>query len=202
MKKLQIFFLTIVILFIGGCGNKVAFKQQEPLSNAALVYLYVSPYSELIEGEYTSYYVIRINNKRLDERVYKNEYIALDVKPGRTTFSATRAEIEERSLTLDLKAGHIYYLRVTGDLEDGGFKLEHVSDTVGAKEIQTTGLSGSMVNSPEYSVTELVEDKKHAEKNSVSLSKTDEIQKAYTLKERGIITQEEFEKLKAEILKK
>ncbi len=203
MKKLQIFLLSIVLLFITACGDRVAFKPQEPLSNAALVYVYVSPYSELIEGEYTSYYVIRINNKRLDARVYKNEYIALDVKPGKTTFSATRAEIEEKSLSLDLEAGHIYYLRVTGDLEDGGFKFERVSDKVGAKEIKTTGLSGSMVNSPEYIVTELIEnDKEQEPKDSSRASKTQEIEKAYALKEKGIISQKEFEQLKADILAK
>ncbi len=202
MKKAQLLVLSIVLLFITACGDRVAFKPQEPLSNAALVYVYVSPYSELIEGEYTSYYVIRINNKRLDARLYKNEYIALDVKPGKTTFSATRAEIEEKSLSVNLEAGHIYYLRVTGDLEDGSFKFEHVSNAEGSKEIKTTGLSGSMVNSPEYIVTELVENDKDEKKETSSLSKTQEIEKAYALKEKGIISQKEFEQLKADILAK
>ncbi len=203
MKKAYILLLSIVLLFISACGNKVAFKPQEPLSNAALVYVYISPWSEDIEREYTSFYIIRLNNKRLDARLYKNEYIALDVKPGNTTFSATRAAIEEKSLTLKLEPGHIYYLRVTGDLEDGSFKFEHVSDTVGAKEIKTTGLSGSMVNSPEYIVTELIEnDKEQEQKDSSTLSKTQEIEKAYALKEKGIISQKEFEQLKADILAK
>ena len=202
MKKAQLLVLSIVLLFITACGDRVAFKPQEPLSNAALVYVYVSPYSELIEGEYTSYYVIRINNKRLDARLYKNEYIALDVKPGKTTFSATRAEIEEKSLSVNLEAGHIYYLRVTGDLEDGSFKFEHVSNAEGSKEIKTTGLSGSMVNSPEYIVTELVENDTDEKKETSSLSKTQEIEKAYALKEKGIISQKEFEQLKADILAK
>ncbi len=201
MKSIQIFLLSIVLLFIAACGEKVAFKAQEPLSDAALVYIYVSPYSELIEGGYSSYYVIRINNKRLDERVYTNEYIALDVKPGKTIFSATRAEIEEKKLTLNLEAGHIYYLRVTGDLEDGSFAFERVSENIGAQEIKTTGLSGSMVNSQEYVVTELVENDDDT-KGTPSLSKTQEIEKAYALKEKGIISQKEFEKLKADILAK
>ncbi|NPA59374.1 MAG: hypothetical protein GXO30_02745, partial [Epsilonproteobacteria bacterium] len=41
MKIFKILFLSLVLLLLGGCGNKVAFKPKEPLANSALVYIYV-----------------------------------------------------------------------------------------------------------------------------------------------------------------
>jgi hypothetical protein len=41
-KIVTVIGLLVVSLLFTGCGNKVSFKAQEPLENAALVYVYVT----------------------------------------------------------------------------------------------------------------------------------------------------------------
>ena len=244
MKKIR----SIVVLFVVGmlfvaCGNRVAFKTQEPLENAALVYVYVVDNISTEEGDNNSDYSIRINGKRFLQRVVAGEYLAFNIKPGHITMSATRKQIEEKIIPLDLKAGQIYYLRVSDNLDGGGFDFEQVNNSEGSKEVAQTGQAGTSVDSPENIITELISspedektsvmvkeskmdeakidamiEKKLAKRrlatpaqnvsapttaSSVSTgSKLEEIQKAYKLKEQGILTDAEFQKIKSEILAK
>lgn len=215
MKKVTALLLTAVLLFITGCGTRVPFKKQEPLENAALVYVYVTP-----DGEFESdpQYKIRINNKRVDGYVRKDEYMILNLKPSKNlTISATKAQIEERSVKLSVQAGQTYYLKVQGGLGGGDFAFVNAGTSVGSKEITKMGLAGSVAEGDDNSfISELISsssDKQPSQEVQApkviqktiiqkAASKPDELEKAYNLKQKGIITDAEFNKLKAEILAK
>lgn len=194
MKKTTIIILTTILLLISGCGTKVPYKTQEPLDNTSLVYIYVTSTNGFGENITTSTYQVHINNKKIKQQIKEDEYIAFNLKPNTTSFSITRAQIEERTLKLHLENRKIYYLRVKTDIDDGGFEFEEVKNSIGMQEIVKTTLAGATLENKDAKLTELVEPKK--------TDKIDEIKKAHELKEQGIITKEEFEKLKKEILAK
>ena len=230
--------LSLVVLMFSACGNKIAFKPQEPLSNAALVYVYAVTNISSDENTNESDFIIRINNKPTMQRVKGGEYVAFNLKPVELSISVTKKEVEEKVIKLNLKSGHIYYLRITDNLDDARFAFELVDNSIASKEIAKTGLAGTNEESPDNIITAFVNPK---EKESVevkatqkvqnvqqpskdavvtpvqksvqtyqaptpiaqpSLSKTDEIMKAYSLKEKGIISDDEFKALKSDILKK
>lgn len=212
MKKIKIVLAVVIALFISGCGSKVPFKAQEPVAEAALVYVYVSDsYGDIESASYQSYSV-RINGKRVGERLKAGEYTTLDLKPNPVKLSATKDQIIEKSLDLDLKAGETYYLKIRDNLEKGAFAFEHVPKEIGAKEITKTGVAGSMIDDIDNTITELVGTGKAQESQVVEAtrevkapaptSKIDELEKAYKLKEKGIINDEEFKTLKSQIISK
>jgi hypothetical protein len=222
MKNIKILIMAVVLLLVTACGNKTPFAAQQPLENAALVYIYVTSEATSDESANQADYSIRINNKRYLERVRSSEYMVFNLKPEAMTISATRGQIEEQVIQLDLKAGQIYYLKVRDNLDGGKFEFEMVSNSVGAREIAKTGLAGSSEESPENIITELVNPKEEKKEdviitpttvtqpvvaaqpviNTKSLSKSDEIEKAYKLKEKGILSEDEYKALKSEILTK
>lgn len=218
MKSIKILVMAVILLLVSACGNKTPFAAQQPLENAALVYVYVNSEFSTGESANRSDYNLRINNKRVMERIRDGEYMSFNLKPEAMTLSATRAQIQEQVLPLNLKAGQIYYLRVKDNLEGGKFMFEVVSNEIGAKEIAKTGLAGSSEESPENIITEFVNPKEDKAEdvivkaepvanvqqvvNTKSLSKSDEIEKAFNLKEKGILSEEEYKALKSEILTK
>ncbi|ABB45190.1 hypothetical protein Suden_1916 [Sulfurimonas denitrificans DSM 1251] len=213
MKKIKIALAVVVALFISGCGSKIPFKAQEPLADAALVYVYVIESKGDIESASYQSYSIRINGKRVGERLKAGEYTTLDIKPNPAKLSATKDQIVEKSLDLDLKAGETYYLKIRDNLERGAFAFEQVSKDVGAKEITTTGVAGTMIEDIDNTLTELVgtgktqesqvvETRKTAAPAPTPVSKVDELEKAYKLKEKGALSDEEFNTLKSQIISK
>lgn len=209
MKKIKILLIAALLLFVSGCADKVPFKAQEPLENASLVYIYMPNQSEAVENYSYQDYTIRINGKRVEQKIKSGEYVAFHLKPNSVTLSVVRAQIEEQMVELNLKAGETHYLRVRGNLENGRFAFEKVSDETGIKEIAKTGLAGSVMEDVDSVINDLIEvvgSEKEAQTlqapAQVSLSKTDELEKAYKLKEQGIITEEEFKTLKTQIITK
>ena len=229
MKKIvTVVGLLVVSLLFVGCGSKAPFKAQEPLENAALVYIYVPQSVGTEESMGGSDYSVRINNKRYLERVRGGEFISFNLKPQPMTISITRAQIEEKVLNMDLKAGQTYYLKVSENLAGGKFDFEMVDNAKGSKEIAKTGLAGSSVESRENIITEFVTGSKSAKEEDMMVqeqpapvqaapqpvvyvqsavkaepsAKMDEVQKAFKLKEQGILSDAEFQKLKTEILSK
>jgi hypothetical protein len=210
MNKIKILLTVALALLISGCGSKMPFKAQEPLASASLVYIYaIESYGDVESNAYQNY-TIRVNDKRVGERIRGGEYIALDLKPTQVKLSATRAQIEEKPLTLDLKAGETYYLKITGNLEKGAFSFKHVSKEIGAKEITKTGVAGSMIDDIDNTLTELVSSNKsdtnpevkQQSQTQIPVSKVEELEKAHKLKEKGIISEEEFKTLKSQIISK
>ena len=196
LKILTILFIT---LFIGGCGTRIPFTEKTISKENALVYIYVSNDLGTNESISDSYYKIKINSKNLKQKIRMNEYMAFEMKPNNTTISVIRAAIEEKTIVLDLKSGNIYYIRLDTNLDNDAFSLTQIDSKIASKEIQKTGLAGSIAVDENEIISEVVDSEKNKIKN---LSKSDEIKKAYKLKTDGILSEKEYSKLKAEILAK
>ena len=126
-----------------------------------------------------------------------NEYLPFYMKTNKTNISVVRASIEKESLDLKLNAGEIYYLRVDTNLDFNRFEFTQIENKIASKEIQKTGLAGSVAVEENEIVTEVIDSSQ-----TQGSSKSDEIKKAYKLKVDGILTQEEYQELKTEILAK
>lgn len=201
MKKLLLkALLPILLLTFTACGSKVPFVKEDALQDASLVYIYAPISVGSTDDMSDLTYKVRINNKRVEGKLKDGEYMRFALKPNKTTLSVTRHGVEEQVITLDLKGAEIYYLKADADLESDTFNFEIMDDITGLKEIARTNLAGETAVEEKDVLTELIEEKK--EQTNTSLSKTEEIEKAYSLKEKGILTDDEFKKLKAEILAK
>ncbi|EQB39564.1 hypothetical protein M947_06115 [Sulfurimonas hongkongensis] len=224
MKILKTLLLTATLLLFSACGNKTAFKLQEPLDSAALVYVYAKVHLGSSDSVNRGEYSLRINNKPVMQRIKDGEYMVLNLKPQAMTLSATKNQIQEVVLDLDLKEGETYYLKIVDSQDGSAFDFVKVKSSEAKAEIASTGLAGSSEESPENIITEFVNPKKSesmevkavapapvsaqapatskTHMQTAPMSKTDEIMKAYGLKEKGIINEEEFKTLKTNILNK
>jgi hypothetical protein len=203
MKMRYILPLLLTLLF-SGCA-KIPFSEQEPLQDAALVYLYVDYDNGTNDNSRNPAYKISIDGKPLEGYVGIYEYLYLNLKPQVVEITATRQSIEKQSITLDLEAGETYYLKVQSFSDDfAKFSIKEVPESVAMKTLPDTKLANEYAKEDEDVIEALIEplhDKEQAEVVApATTSKTDEIQKAYEMKEQGVLSQEEFEKLKAEIL--
>lgn len=222
MNLVKILLLTTTLLLITACGSKTPFKEQKPLDNAALVYVYAKMSLDSSESSTRGEYSLRINNKPVMQRIQDGEYMIFNLKPQPMKISATKKQIQEKVLDLDLNAGQIYYLKIVDSQDGSAFDFVKVSSSHAKVEITKTGLAGSSEESPENIITEFVNPKEtesmevkssavaapvavpqvSAPVTTMPMSKTDEIMKAYGLKEKGIISDEEFKALKTNILNK
>jgi len=222
--------LAISLLF-SACGTKVPFKVSKPLDNSAIVYVYVVDGVSSGEDSGHSEYNILINGKRYLERIESGEYMLFNLKANPTLISAVKSQIIEEDIKLNLKAGDINYLRITDNTDSGEFGFEQISPSQARKEIAKTGLAGSSLENPKNIITELVGmnddetkeskptmseaqidaiiEKKLSSKGistnapaSTSSSKLDKIKEAYEMKKQGILSDDEFKALKADILAK
>lgn len=220
MNLAKTLLLTATLLLFSACGNKTAFKLQEPLDSAALVYVYAKVKLDSSDSSNRGEYSLRINNKPVMQRIRDGEHMVLNLKPQPMTLSATRNQIEELVLELDLKEGKTYYLKIVDSQDGSAFNFVKVESSEAKGEIASTGLAGSHEESPENIITEFVNPKESESMQVVApvpvatqapvvqqapvapMSKTDEIMKAYELKEKGIIDDQEFKTLKTNILNK
>ena len=162
MKALKIVVLASVLLLMVACGSKIPFKKQQPLENAALVYVYVPDTVTAGEDTQTYTYSLCINNKKYQDRITEGEHLSLNLKPITLDISAARGEVEEHKLRVSLEAGKIYYFKIQKH-DDLSFTFERVKNSVALAEIAKTGLAGSMVDDTSNIITEFVnpkEDKK------------------------------------------
>ena len=197
---------------MSACGSKIPFKKQEPLENSALVYIYLPSNLSTDDSDNTSDYNIRFNGRRVMERIASNEYMAFNVKPEKVTISVVRKQIEEKKISLDLKVGQIYYLKILDNLDGNNFDFVRVNKRDAYPELMKTGLAGSSVESEDNIINVFTDSPKEEavvvapvtqSAPAVSkVSKMDEIQRAFDMKEKGMLSDEEFNTLKAEILAK
>ena len=199
MKTLiQTLIILILSLSFFGCGAKVPFKEQKPLDNSALVYVYATQNQD--SGSYGRYF-LQIDGVGIDVTLVENEYTYINLKAHKKVkVSATRSALITKNISLDTKANDIYYLRIN-TLQEGSFEFENVDEKTALKEIKNTTLHGEVL---EETISALISDEPKEESSEVTdadSSKLEKIKEANKLKEDGIISQEEFEKLKADILK-
>lgn len=208
MKKIVLVLTTILLSMLFMACSKVAFEKQPPKENAALVYVYVDTDNGINVTSRVSLYKIGLNGKKVEGGLKVGEYKAYDLKPGMMTISAYRADLEEQKIDLDLAAGKTYYLRVKSFSDDfAKFEITRVNSSVAHEELLHTTLAGEYVKEDNI-ISELITPKQETVAPAVTQqvvytkSKTEELQNAAALKQQGILTDDEFKKLKAEILSK
>ena len=207
MKKTLILLLTIVSLFFSACGSKIPFSVEKPLPDSALVYIYFPQHVSEDEDSHESEYNMYFNDRKVIDTIFANEYMSFNVKPGNVKISVTRKQIEEKIINLNLKSGTTYYLKIMDNITGNEFNFIQVNKRVALSEIVDTGLAGTSVSSPDNIInvfTDTPKEKSVLTEPTVQTvskaSKMDEIQKAYEMKEKGILSQDEFNSLKSEIL--
>jgi hypothetical protein len=196
MKKILLALLTLGLLFTG-C-TKQPFKEKKPEAKAALVYTYVVEDDGVNDTDRYPCYKVHLGEEYTNDCMNVGEYMAFDVKPGKVDFNIARANIEIQTIAFNLSAGETKYLRIQSFSDD--FAKFNVVDTEASKalkELKHTTLVGSYVKK-ETGPSKLITPKEE----SRVVSKSDELEKAYKLKEKGILSEEEFNKLKSEILAK
>ena len=196
-----IIFLSLPILFLS-C-SKVPLQKQNIENDSALVYVYVEQDDGINDTSRNSNYKIVINGIKTLGTLSYGEYKYYRLRPEKLTINAYRADIEEQSITLELNASKTYFLCIKSFSDDfARFNISSVSPKVGYEALKDTSLAG------EYKKTELkiskylIDETPEAKetKPESSKSKTDELMNAAKLKEQGLLTNEEFNTLKAEIL--
>ena len=197
----HIIFLSLPILFLS-C-SKVAFQKQNIANDSALVYVYVEQDDGINDTSRNSNYKIGINGIKTLGTLSYGEYKYYRLRPEKLTINAYRADIEEQSITLELNASKTYFLCIKSFSDDfARFNITSVSPKVGYEALKDTSLAG------EYKKTELkiskylIDETPEAKetKPESSKSKTDELMNAVKLKKEGLLTDEEFNTLKADIL--
>ncbi|MGB5965712.1 MAG: SHOCT domain-containing protein [Sulfurimonadaceae bacterium] len=198
MKKLAL--LILVVLTFTSC-SKVPFKEESALQNASLVYFYVSSYAGSSENTSNPKYMVKIDGQRVKTRVEGGEYLSFNLESKPSTFTVIRNGIIENQLKLELKEGATYYLKVVTNNTDGDFTFVEVDEAKGLREIKKTYLAGEQAEDEDTFVDQLVgDDKDDAIKSEQS--DADELERLHDLKEKGAITQEEYETLKAKVINK
>ena len=198
-KTLQLLLSILLLSIFTSCASKVPFKKQEPLKGNALLYLYVpNQVTDAPEVDTDASYSVKIGNERIPTSLTDGEFIFFNIKPSNTTITIEKNAILKHKLTLSLKANHTYYLKISKTDEGDNFTLEKISSSIALPQINKTVLAGSRLISKDEINTNIIKDKK----KPAQASKVQEIEKVFELREKGIITQEEFQRLKEEILSK
>ena len=197
MKKLAL--LILVVLTFTSC-SKVPFKEESALQNASLVYFYVSNDPGSSDNVSYSKYMVKIDGKRVKTRVEDGEYLSFNLESKPTTFTVIRGEIIEKHLKLELKESATYYLRVVTNGSDGDFSFSKVDEPTALRELKGTYLAGEQAEDKDTFIDKLVGTEE--DESSSEQSDADELARLYDLKEKGAITQEEYETLKAKVINK
>ena len=211
MKSLKHLSISLLLLFLfTGCST-ISFVEKPPKENTATIYAYVDTTSNINENVYDPCYKLEINDESLHDCMNINEFMELsNLKTQKVSIYAIREDIDKKNIELDLKAGNTYYLKIQSYSQImGQFEFKQVNRDDALKSISDMKMANPP-KKPEKEDSSILDifssDEANVTKESVNTtkasSKTDEINKAYEMKEKGIITNEEFDKLKAEILAK
>lgn len=216
MKKILVLSSLLLIgIVFSACGSKSPYVERKPLDDAALVYVYVASQSGVSDNNRDHAYKIKVNGKNVEGYIKADEYMALDLKPGNVEITAIRADVEAQSIKLELKAGDVNYLKIKS-YSDAFAKFDIIkSQSIVAKKeiVKTVDAASKNIIEKEIEGVSVFAQKKEPVKESVvqstttpaisaPVSKTDELEKAYKLKEKGIISEEEFKTLKSQIITK
>ena len=203
MKKTinTLLILALTLLFVS-C-TKTPFKEEKPLANSELVYVYVLDSGNENDAFKIPYYEIKINSKPVEGKIYPYEFLKYNLDSESVTIEAVRNQIEKKALKVDLTKGKAHYLKITSHGSGfANFDFEVVSKEKALQEIKSTKYAipeeGEVLD---ILVTkEKLEKQQQSKQVNVSQTKAQKIKDAHALKQDGIITDQEFEKLKAEII--
>ncbi len=195
MQYVWISLLSIFLLFsIMGCAQKQPFKEAEIIENTALVYIYRLSSHGLDDVKYRLY----ADDEKINYMLAGGEYAPMHIKTGTVRIRAVANGVLEHTINLNLKAANSYFVKLTPK-EGGNFTITATTSAKGLSDLKKTFLSGSTLEiDPLHK--KVVEEKKETAIQHPSIS--GEIAKLYEMKEKGIITQEEFTALKAKVIAK
>ncbi len=187
--------LSVLLLFsITGCAQKQPFKEAKIIENTALVYMYRLSSHGLDDVKYRLY----ADDEKINYMLGGGEYAPVHIKAGTVRIRAVANGVLEHTLNLNLEAANSYFVKLTPK-EGGNFTITATTRVQGLTDLKKTFLSGSTLEiDPLHK--KVVEEKEETATKHSSIS--DEIAKLYEMKERGIITQEEFTALKAKVIAK
>ena len=190
--------MAVIVLFLfAGCGPRMPYAEHTVAPDKAMVYVY-RPKSVNAEG---SLHEIVIDGS-VRGRVDDSGYFPVPVDPGRVDITVRNSDIvvgtvENKTVHLEnARAGGVYYVKVDLSREDiYSVKLVDAAEARG--EIAKTFLYDSTrtdINLRENSAAYTAAPAKEAP------SSLDELERLFALKEKGALTQEEFERMKAKII--
>lgn len=196
MKKIVLALTTIVLGMLFMACSKAAFDKQRPTENMALIYVYAAA-----DANKVSFYNIGINGKKIEGGIKNGEYRMYNLKPGITTVSAYKGNAQEEKVDLDLGAGKTYYLSVKTFSQDAAkYEIKRVNSSVAYEELTHTVLAEGNMQS-DSTISEAAASKEDST-TAVKNNKTKALQNAVELKEAGILSEDEYNKLKEKILSK
>ena len=200
LKLLQLSIIFMLITFTA-CTDKVPFTPKKSSQNSALVYIYVP--NEITASnnvDSTISYKLKIGGEPIQGYISDGSYMVFRMKPSNVTFHARKNSLFKHNVTVDVKKGRTYFLKISKLEDSDDFSFSQVKESLGEKEIVSTGLANSVKIDKKMINTNIL--RKTPTPTTATFSKTVEIQKAYELKEKGIVTAKEFNQLKQEILSK
>ena len=201
MLKLLNISLLLTSLFFTACADKIPFTPSKSLQDSALVYIYVpNEITATNDTDSAISYKLKIENETIKGYIRDGEYMVFHIKPSSTTFYAIKNSIVTHTVHLDLKKSSTYFLKISKLADNGDFSFHQIQEKKALQEITDTGLANSVKTDKKTINKNIL--KETPNKRTKPLSKIVEIQKAYKLKEKGILTENEFNKLKKEILSK
>ena len=146
--------LTLSTLFTA-CG-KIPFEKQKAMSNAALIYIYITMDNGINDTDRMPNYVVGINGKNTEGSIAYGTYKYFNLKPGEVTISATRGDVEKQDIKLTLDAGKTYYLRVKSFSDDfAKFEIVSVNSNEAYLELKNTTLADKFEKSDNI-ISELI----------------------------------------------
>ena len=198
MKKIFLLIPLFVITLLLSACSKQLFVEAKPLQNNSLVYIYVAEDSFVSDIVPNHCYSISVDNKTEASCIKLGEYMEIELKSAKIELNVARSDIEKHSLTLLLEKNKNSYVKIQSHSNSfAEFTLQELKADLALPELKYT-----QIGTPVKENQKRMKRVEHQMQNINSFSKSDELEKAYKLKEKGILSQEEFNKLKSEILAK
>ena len=189
--------MAVILLLLAGCGPRVPYAEHTVAPDKAMVYVY-RPKS--VNGEGALHEIVIDGSVR--GRVDDSGYFPVPVDPGRVDITVRNSDIvvgtvENKTVRLeDARAGGVYFVKVDLSREDI-YSVVLVDSAEAQDEIAKTFLYDSTrtdINVRENSAAYTAAPVKEAP------SSLDELERLFALKEKGALTQEEYEKMKAKLI--
>ncbi len=188
----------IVMAVITGCATRTAYHDSYMTEDKAVLYVYRP--NSVYNNE--NVYDVIIDDI-VKGQIYEDAYTSITIDPGHLAVTirnhdAIMGNVEKKTITFEsVQAGNAYYIRIDVTERDI-FKAEAVGQERAKEEIAKTSLVDADAKKFKvYKSAGTVEEVAPA-----PVSTSEEIEKLYSLKEKGAITEEEYNMLKAKAIAK
>ncbi|MBD3824866.1 MAG: SHOCT domain-containing protein [Epsilonproteobacteria bacterium] len=197
MKKLLSLLILGSVMLLGlGCATKTPFIEAKVSNDKATLYVY----RKFNGFDMSSAYRLYINDKLVKDSLMGDGYMPFSVDAGKVNVRVYRDIINQHTLTLDAQAGRSYFIACESSADTGAFDMMLQSADIAGREITSTYYYTEAKKSEYFPSFEDSKEENNTKKETRSDS--DEIQRLFEMKEKGIITEDEFATLKAKVLSK